>query len=157
MFRMDRDGNLRLVPVPKGRNAVTGFLYQMLSPFYLPYFVELEITALRQSLAKPGGVRQRTIGDFEQKMLLLARDLGLKRNQQVTVLTDLPEDTKVVFRDFCGKSGIGLLEIALEGFREDDITFGESDRHWNAHAQELIAEQLLSQLKTNRSTRPGER
>ena len=52
-FVLDADGRLQLVPVAPGANAWTNVLYEALSDFYLPYFVDQQIAAARSVLPPP--------------------------------------------------------------------------------------------------------
>src|SRR6185295_12860692 len=48
VFRRQSDGDLTRIPVPKGKNEVVSHVYGMLSPFYLPYFLQTQLAILRE-------------------------------------------------------------------------------------------------------------
>ena len=159
MFVTDHSGSLKLIPIPKGKTAMTSLLYDLLSPMYLPYFVELRLKMLTDIKKKSSFKRDQEtniesitsrarVGDFEKKMLIMARNIAVGRKQRITILSALPEATRKDLQAFCDQNGIGLLEIALDGER-NDLRFGRYDRHWNIEANKLIADQLLSQLERN--------
>src|SRR5262249_23209418 len=95
MFSEQGDGRLALIPVPEGKNAVVSFLSELLSRFYLAYFLQTQIATLQESArlhANAGGERaltiesQRLIDVLSKKLLLMARDTARKRNQRIKVL-----------------------------------------------------------------------
>jgi len=153
VFEISPDGKLRLISIPRGKSAINSLLYQILSPLYLPYFVERQLVILKETLNKSSYIKThrddtqtRLIGDLEEKILSLARSITLEKNQRMTVLADLPEATRKDLRKFCQQNGIGFLEINLDDYKVEDFTFGKDDRHWDVRAHRLIAEQLLLQI-----------
>jgi hypothetical protein len=50
MFTQHQDGRLTVVPIPKGKNAVLRFLYETLSDFYLPYFLQAQIATFQETV-----------------------------------------------------------------------------------------------------------
>jgi ABC-type phosphate/phosphonate transport system permease subunit len=50
MFTQHQDGHLTVVPIPKGKNAVLSLLYETLSDFYLPYFLQAQIATFQETL-----------------------------------------------------------------------------------------------------------
>ncbi|HEV8722539.1 MAG TPA: hypothetical protein VGW77_18125 [Candidatus Binatia bacterium] len=166
MFEIGQDGSLRLISIPTGKSVMNSLLYQVLSSFYLPYFVERQLAALKEALNKSSYIRPRQdytktseppqlLGDFEKKMLSVAQSTVVERNQRMTVLTDLPQTTRKDLRNFCEQNGIGFLDIVLDDYKKEDLILGKDDRHWNLRANEIIAEQLLFQMESYSRTATG--
>jgi len=139
-FVLNANGDLMLEPIPKVGLALTGFLYRALGPFYLPYYLERRLT---DPLAPVGSSE---FGGLARRLLLEARSLGAHVRERVTVLSDLPLPERSRVRDFCSRNDMGFLEIALEN-RPRLFVIGRDDRHWNAEAHGVIAEQLSKQLE----------
>jgi len=151
-FVIDQNGTLKLVPIKKAANAWTNMLYKLLSPFYLPYFVERFIITLKKASGLPthapwenAGSGNFAMGELHKKLLERARNIAVERGQRMTALAYLPQTGNEDFRNFCQQEGIGYWEIV---FRDDlrDLVIGEYDHHWNARANKLIGEQILSLL-----------
>jgi len=153
-FVIDQHGVLRLVPIPRERQAWTSLLYRVLSPLYLPYFVERRLTILQAALQSSRREPQQAIetekmriGAVEEKILGRARNVALERQHRLTVIALLPEAETKAWQRVCRQLGIELFAI---GFDDDirGLIHGPYDTHWNAQAHRLIAEQLLSWLQT---------
>ena len=127
-------------------------LYRLLSPFYLPYFVERFIIALK----KTAGVSSRApweqssgrallMGELHRKLLERAKNIAVERGQRMTALAYLPQSANEYFLNFCNQEGIGYWEIV---FHDDpqELVIGKYDQHWNAKANTLMSEQILSLL-----------
>ena len=166
MFEIAQDGNLRLISIPREKSAVKSLLYRILTPFYLPYFVKRRLTTLKEALNKLSYNRpqqdhtetitsHQLVGDFEKKMLSMARSTALKRKQRMTVLAHLPQTTRKDLRAFCDQNGIDFLEINFDDYKTEDLILGKDDGHWNLQAHELIAEQLLFQMESYRRIASG--
>ncbi len=156
-FVLDSAGDLRLAPVPEVGVTATGVLYKLLSPLYLPYFLEVRLGMLKTALSKTGeeegqrdprGTRGAgTMGAGEEvralarAILLRARDTALSRGHGISVLAWLEESQRRELKVFCERNGIGFLAIQLD--RGSDLSFGKHDGHWNPETHGLIAEQLL--------------
>ena len=165
MFTQQHDGRLTLVSVPKGKTAVISLLYEMLSPFYLPYFlrdriatfqeaVQLAVTGVGEHRPPPTIESIRLVDGLAKGMLRRAWDIARRRNQQMTILVaNLSQSDRSDLRDLCNETGIEYFEIGpeiLATATADDnsgLIFGKHDKHWNANANRLIAAQLLRQLK----------
>jgi hypothetical protein len=164
MFELGSDGRLKLIGIPKGKNAATSLFYDVFSPFYLPYFLEIQFASFKEALnsrgmrTAAGGVKtRRYIGEFEKKLLRMAWNTARERHQSMTLLVvNIPLEDRKDLRDFCDENGMGYLEISSDftaGFGTDDksdLILGKYDKHWNAKANKLIADQLLSQMKQGR-------
>jgi hypothetical protein len=153
-FVIDENDDLRLVPVQQGANAWTRLFYKVLSPMYLPYFLDRQLSKLKRAPTQPGDApNQKTtkgidaIGELEKRILDRARNVAHGRKHRMTIIANLPETPRVDLKDFCDQREIGFLQIVLP--KEDpDLSLGKHDGHWNPGAHQLITEQLLSQLKT---------
>lgn len=156
-FVMDQNDGLRLVPVRQEANLWTRLLYKILSPLYLPYFVDGRLATLKRPPQQAGDatVGSDEMGELEKRILDRARNAARERKHMMTIIADLSKIPGEDLKGFCAQRGIGLLQIVLP--EEDlDLRFGEHDGHWNPRAHKLITEQLLSQLKTrSRPTAEG--
>jgi hypothetical protein len=161
IFVTDNSGALKFIPIPKEKTVTINLLYKILSPMYLPYFLERQFDTLSNILKKfsYGNRDQVTnkeiiipkdrVGDFEKKMIIMARNTALKGNQKITILAELPESKRKDLKVFCMQNGIGFLTIIFDDKKIEDLVIGEHDQHWNPQAHKLIAEQFLSQLEKN--------
>jgi hypothetical protein len=149
IFIIDRNGNLKVELPPKLANAWTSTLYDLLSPFYLPYFVDRQLAKLKDMINRPGsapGKQQANkdnvaIGAFEKQLIKRVKNDTVERHHRLTILTDLDEKEKNGLELFCKQNSIGYIAIVLAGKR-DDLTIAKEDPHWNVHAHKLIADQI---------------
>jgi hypothetical protein len=165
-FVLDADGRLQLVPVAPGANAWTNVLYEALSHFYLPYFVDQQIAAARSAMLEPreGKDLARRVpaigwGRLEQSLLERAHAAARSRGHRLTLLVHLPptlETMKQGLRRYCDGNAIGFLEIELPPPAEQHV-HGARDNHWNVRANALIADQLLAQLRVRAAAMPAAR
>jgi hypothetical protein len=164
MFTLGPDGNLNLITVPKGRNAAISLIYEIFSPFYLPYFLETQLANFRATLRPAGSANDiamkraahRYIGEFETMMLSMAKNIASGRHHEITVLvSNLSQVDRNDLREFCSRNSIGYVE-ANQDFRpmpsaeeesDRDFIFGRYDTHWNARSNKVIADRVLSQLQ----------
>lgn len=155
MFAIGERGELKLISIPKEKTFTANLAYKILSPFYLPYFLERRINTLKQILKNDNDhiegadhadsmIPSDHVGDFEKKMVVMARDLAIENKQTITILAHLPASKRGDLQDFCRQNGIGFLEIVFD--KKDDVIFGKYDKHWNLIAHKLMAEQIVSQL-----------
>jgi hypothetical protein len=151
-FAIDQEGILRIVPIPHRTYLWTNMLYRLLSPLYLPYFVQSHLTGLkgipRESRSPQGKGKGTAVfdsGELERSILNRVRTIALERKHRMTILLSLPEMAKEDFENLCIQMGIGFLKIDLPG-DSHTLTIGKNDPHWNSQAQQLIAGQFLSQL-----------
>jgi hypothetical protein len=162
LFVRQPDGRLAEVAPPKGRNAQVNFLYEALSPFYLPYFVQTQLTTINEFLqvrmahmdAVPTLEFRRLIDGFSKDLLRIALDTARSRHHRMTILmANLSQADRKELRDFCQETGIPYLEIGPEitatstSDEKSGLIFGKYDKHWNAKANKLIAEQITLQWK----------
>jgi|KBSSwiStaDraftv2_1062776.scaffolds.fasta_scaffold374607_2 hypothetical protein len=147
-FVLNANGELTFEPIPKVGLGLTGFLYRVLGPFYLPYYLE-------RRLADPlVPVGSSEFGGLAKRLLLEARSLATQARERVTVLSDLPLPERSRVRNFCSRNDMGFLEVALEN-RSGLFVISRDDRHWNAEAHAVIAEQLAKQLEAEAVESPA--
>lgn len=159
-FVLGRGEEVEVIGVPARQAALIDVAYRLISRFYLPYFLELQVGAWQRLVSTPPGDRSpgapadSSLGELELRMLRRAQRTATARGQQMTVLTDLPAESRERLRRFAAEHGIGVLEVAIDRTL-DDMVLGPQDRHWSSRAQELIAAQLWPQLQARLAT--GER
>jgi len=153
-FVMDQNGTLRLVRIPQETNAWTRLGYKVLSPLYLPYFVDRRLAVLKRTLKRASNapdqkttMKSTSISEFEKRMLDRAINVARERKHRITIIADLPITLSNNLRNFCDQRGIDFLQIAVP-YKHPNFSFGKHDRHWNPRAHKVIAEQLLSLLET---------
>ncbi len=143
-FELNPEGELDLVEIPEGSHRAQDLLYRLLSPFYLPYFLEKRLHTLKKGNGKTKSFD--TIEALDRAILLLARDTALENGQKLTILAHLKWMKREDLEFFCRENGIGFVEIDL-GESDQGLILGEEDRHWNANAYKLITEQIMSQME----------
>ena len=145
MFTQQEDGRLSVIPIPKGKNAVLSLLYETLSNFLLPYFLQTQIATFQETLqlresrirSAPATIEsQRLVGGLAKDMLRMAWDTAQRRNQQMTILVaNLSQSDRSDLRALCNETGIKYLEIGPEilatATADSDLIFGQYDKHWN--------------------------
>ena len=150
-FVADQNGNLRVVPPPKLANLWTDTLYKILSPFYLPYFLDRQLAIFKDMIKRPinaTGEQQQSkrdnvaIGDFEKKLIKRVKNETVARQHRLTILTNLGKKEQNGLELFCDQNSIGYIDIVLAGNRED-LTIAKEDPHWNVQANKLIADQII--------------
>ena len=164
VFVRQPSGGLTLLPVPRGRNAMISVLYRVLSPFYLPYFLQTQVATLREKFrpgsagngrAAPGTFGEMLLVDeLAKDMLRFASDKARERNHRMALLfADLSPTDRIAVQDFCDQIGVAYMEVgptAIPGTSFEtgisEFIFGAGDGHWNARANRLIAAQLLPQI-----------
>jgi hypothetical protein len=145
-FTVEPDGALRLIPVPDTGNDLQRIFYKLLSPLYLPYFVDrifTQVRASRKSDDEGGAAPKLTFGDLEKAVLRRAKQFALDKNQKLSVLVNLNEELSNEVRKFCRREGISFYETSARG---KEYQLGEFDPHWSARANELIAREILVQM-----------
>ena len=161
IFTQQQDGRLTVVSIPKGKNAVLSLLYEKLSDFYLPYFLQAQIATFQETLGlretrlwerpSPATIGSRRLVDgLARDMLRMAWDTARRRNQQMTILVaNLSQADRSDLQALCNETGIKYLEIGpATATADSDLIFGQYDNHWNAKANKLIAAHLLRQLRS---------
>ncbi len=153
-FVIGQSGSLEFVPVQQKTNVWTRTFYNVLSPMYLPYFVDRRLAMLKQTPKQAGdALDQKTtagsyaISELAKKILDRVRNLTHERKHRMTIIVDLPNIMRNDLENFCNQRGIGFWQIVFPK-EWADLTIGKHDAHWSNQAQKLIAKQLLSQLET---------
>ena len=152
-FIIDHSGSLAVVQPPELANAWRSLLYKVLSPFYLPYFIDRRLAVLRNDPGKPaktqgqGAGRNRVIlGELEQKIIKRALNVTRERKHRMTIMTTSEQESQVDLKRLCDQDDIGFLKIDLDD-QPHDLIFGQHDPHWNPQAHVLIADQLRDHLE----------
>ena len=150
MFVADPDGRLKLVPVPQTKNRTVFLAYGALSPFYLPYLVQDEVTWLTMPSTSSDPA---LVDGLTEAILRRALDVATRRRERMSVLVaNLSQTDRLELRRVCREAAIQCFEIppALsvddESDDANDLIFGHFDKHWNEKANELIARELLRYL-----------
>ena len=148
---IDSAGKALLIPPQKRSAAITDGLYRLLSRFYLPYFVEAQLTQFGNRRS-PGTatVDARSVLDsaaleLAEGALLQARASADRRGQRIIVLASLPESGLERLHAFCGANGITLISTGWAQ-TPSNLVFGKSDRHWLPEAHARIAARLIPVL-----------
>jgi hypothetical protein len=167
VFEASDDGRLTLVPVSRAKNTAFSVFYRLLSPFYLPYFLQSRLANIQATLkprealdlsdAKTANGRQY-IGEFEALLLGEALASVRRHNSTLSVLAaNLLPDDRSRLRALCARMQIGYVEIGpgitatATTDERDGLVFGKHDKHWNARASALIADELAPQLRVTSS------
>lgn len=152
-FVLDQNGILRIVPIPQRIHVWTSLLYKVLSPLYLPYFIERRLAMLKSIPERSRHTQNQetipenlAISELEKGILNKAKEMALKQKHQLSFLVFLPEKSRENIQNFCKQREIGFLEIIFHS-ENQDLIISEYDRHWNFQAHKLIAQQLLFQLE----------
>jgi len=143
----------QLVPVPKVRNRAVSLAYEMLSPFYLPYFLQDEVTRFTMTTGVSENERW-FVDDLTPAILRRALAAAARRRERLSVIiANLNQRDRGELRRICGEHGIPYVEIGPEllvnGSTDDasDLIFGHFDKHWNVKANALVAQQLLTSIR----------
>ncbi len=151
-FVLAAEDLLKLVPVSRRSNFRTGLVYQVLSPLYLPYFLERQWQLFSEGNRDPVRSPQylpikstRTIEPLPLALLLRAKSVAIARHSRLAVLSNLPARATDQLRSFCEVNEIDFLAVP---FTETTVNyvFGPDDQHWNARGHALIADGLASMV-----------
>ena len=162
-FVQEPDGRLTLIRVPKAKNDAIGVVSELLIRLYAPALlrtaaanVQAGWNRVRTSGAKQqDGIEQtRLIGAFENALFGRALRAARESNHRMSILAaNLSGDDRRVLHNFCRDNGVTFLEISPRisagtfANAESGLIFGEYDRHWNAKANALIAQELLAEMR----------
>ncbi|MEZ5290868.1 MAG: hypothetical protein R2745_07300 [Vicinamibacterales bacterium] len=146
-------GALRLVPPDGARNRIVSLVYDVLSPLYLPYFLQERIALVRQRAAGTAPpvfsaeTEPRFLDEVALGALRRARESTRRRGHRMAVVVgDVFFDDREVLRAFCREHDIAFLEVPQEIVRTArtdermDLVLGPYDRHWNTTATALVAD-----------------
>jgi hypothetical protein len=157
-FTLGADGGLQLEPIPTMKNREISFLYEVFSPFYLPYFLQTQMAILKETfvpetLAKSPG-EPKYVDELAKDLLERAYAATQRNNHYMSVLiADIFQADRKDLRQFCEEKHIDFLEVPLgvaaTSTTDDrmDLVLGRFDRHWNAKANRLIADELEQQIR----------
>ena len=160
VFSRSPDGGLNVKRVPQVKNRIMTVLYEMLSPLYLPYFLQNQLASTQQSFFA-SALRNKKLSDepeyvseLGKAILQRARLTARRKHQRMSVLVnDLSPADRKELRYFCEQNDIDFLEIprdiAATSTTNDrmDLVLGRYDRHWNVKANGLIADQLEQDIR----------
>lgn len=153
-FVVDSAGELELVPIRETSSTRASFVYRILSPLYLPYFVDQQIKRLKEPDSAIVRTRREStqvesdLVRLEAALLLKAKAIADARNQRMFVLALLPEQAATELKDFCDRNRITLV-MAPWAVAPSHLVLGPHDGHWNPRAHRLVAERLLTQLRAS--------
>jgi hypothetical protein len=155
-FTIDSAGRLTLKPVPIATAGRSSVFYRMLSPFYLPYFLEAQLMLMESGRVR-GSVDLRAPVPLDPEVMRLtlallerAKRTASDRNQRMSVLVLLPRQSADIVQEFCKRNGIGFISAPWEQIPLD-LVFGKYDGHWNAEGHRLVAEKVRAYLATSDS------
>jgi hypothetical protein len=149
-FLIDSAGRLVRVAVREKSSALTDLVYRILSPLYLPYFVETELKRLTRRDAMRGNRDETVPVDpatmrLGMALLLKARAIAAERNHKMFLLAALPDTSRKELKDFCDRNGIAMVGTPWP-VAPRQLVFGKYDGHWNPRAHQLVADRLLLAL-----------
>lgn len=156
MFVQEPDGRLTLIGIPKARNVAMGVVSEMLIRLYAPALLRTAAANVQAgfSHASTSGADERLVGAFENALLGRAVRAARESNHRMSILAaNLSRDDRRVLHDFCRDNGVTFLEISLHitagklANAESGLVFGEYDKHWNAKANAIIAQELLAHIR----------
>lgn len=156
-FVVDSTGQLEHVPIRESSSTRVGVVYRILSPLYLPYFVDEQIRRLKGRDSASARMRDESlpvlpdIVRLENALLLKARAIADHRNQTMFVLATLPEPSAKDLKDFCDQNRITLVMTPWVA-TPSNLVLGKYDEHWNPRAHRLVAAALLTQLRARSSS-----
>jgi len=148
-FKILPGDKLEVVPIPKRNNAVLGVIYNTLSPFYLPYFVQRKLARIRSSADMPKQHSKRNeqsnsgIGQLDKLVLRKAKRRAGQRNQKLSIIANLNGESEAALKEFCRSEGISFYAIAP---RRDTGRFGPHDPHWNVKGNMIFASEMMRMI-----------
>ena len=145
-FEVGTDGRLTIEGIEAEASTRSDLMYRLLSPFYLPYFVDRNLQRLRHRFRERDGRPSETLFDERiRRILLRARDRAAQSSQRLSLLAHFDDPkTLAEIEAFAAEIGIRVLSIEMRG-RDADLIFGPHDLHWNAEANRQIAEGILDE------------
>lgn len=147
-FVLDSAGALALVPPERRAAAITDAVYRTLSRFYLPYFLEAQLTRMTARDGRVTAVVEGASGEDSVAMRLLeavllrARVIAAQRGHRVIVLSSLSDEAMTRLQPFCETNGIMLVPTGLYS-PAAKLVFGKYDPHWNPEAHARVASKLM--------------
>ena len=154
-FMFDSIGGLVLVPPREGASARTDIVYRLLSPFYLPYFVDGQVKRIRR-LNKPRSPgRDETIPVSAERLrltealLLRAKAIADGRHHRLLVFATLPPPSMKTLKDFASRNGIVMVPTPWT-IAPPALVLGKYDGHWNPRGHRVVAAQLSPEIHRRR-------
>ena len=153
-FVLRGSDSLTLLPPAGKATALTQLAYEMLSPLYLPYFLERRIGAVRTRRSpKPVAAGERAVGDtrvsaldaLTEAMFARAARVASSRGQRLVLLTNLAGVMLEDARRVAAEHGFEVVPVELPG-SPPEWTFGPEDGHWNDRAHAFVADRLWEGL-----------
>jgi lysophospholipase L1-like esterase len=157
MFVADPAIGLRVQAVPGPSNRALDLVYRVLSPFYLPYFVQNRLSMLKLGAATTAPsdrtTQPRFVDSLVEQVLLRAQETARERAQRMSLLVgDVTDSDHEALRQFCARNDIGFIDVAREAVAAvsasemTDLVLGPDDRHWNSKGHHLVASDLETRL-----------
>ncbi|MEO8575729.1 MAG: hypothetical protein ABI556_03475 [Gemmatimonadales bacterium] len=146
-FTLDSAGGLVLASPKANVSAFTDVVYRLLSPFYLPYFVDTQLKRIRDGRRPQREGREATtpVGPegirLTEALLLRAKSLADGRNHSLLVLAELPPPSMKTLKEFADRNGIAIVPTPWTS-APPPLVFGTYDGHWNARGDAVVAGQL---------------
>jgi hypothetical protein len=147
-FRLDSHEQLLQIPLPQRAVKWEQILYRILSPFYLPYFVDRQLARMRADASADHAKRNPlqdaesiSIGGLERGVLEKAVQVARERNDRLTLLAFLHPRIIQSLKDAGTWQDVDIIPIAFDDDYQE-LIFGPEDLHWNSRAHGLIARQL---------------
>ena len=134
-FSLDSSGRATLLSPAMGSTAMTDRAYRLLSPFYLPYFVEAQIARLLGTdLTRALAVRSTTPVDsatmsLAKAVLVLASERARTRGHELFLIAALPEESSGDLERFARARGITFISTGWT-VPPSNLVFGPTDQHW---------------------------
>jgi hypothetical protein len=147
-FVLDSAGALALIPVPRLGMRWTIVRNRLFSPWYLPYFFDRRVGALKRRLAGASPIGEpptdTLLSPVARAMILRTAGTARARGHRMLLLTTLTGSPLETIRGLAEEAGMGVIALDLppEG---EGLRFGIRDRHWTPRAHALVAEQIRQQ------------
>ncbi len=134
----------------------TRIVYELLNPFFLPYFVQRRLRIIKSKWRSAGESRspagfgntseENESWNLVERMILRAHDTAKKHNHRFSLLSTLEDDKETVLQQFCIENEIRLLAVDIN-VDDDGTVFGEHDSHWTPKTHGMVADAILSDWK----------
>ena len=136
-----------MVPVPAGANQRNSMLYSLLSPFYLPYFLERRLTQLRPAessrASEENDAEEMSLTDLDVAVIRHGIGVARANGDEPRVLISLPGRAADEAERLCEDEGVITVRLDLAAMGEAAI-LGPHDHHWTPAAHAAIAAQIES-------------
>lgn len=133
-FAVDAAGHAALIPPKAGSTVITDGLYRMLSPLYLPYFIEAQLGRLTRAAERGEATRSDVPVDsatmlLAKAALLYAAETAKKRGHEIFIIASLPDESAQDLQQFAQANGMTFMST---GWAAPPVAlmFGKTDHHW---------------------------